>query len=61
MQHERVCQVVDILTGAGEMQVFFLRSKSCVGIKTLLQEVLNGLDIVIGRLLDFFDSLSILE
>ncbi len=58
-QHQRVGQVVDVLGGAGKVDELadLLEFVQLFGL--LLEQVLNGLDVVIGGALDFLDALCV--
>ena len=61
MQHERVGQIIDIFRCTGEVKILFVSRQILVVIEFLFQEVLDGFDIMIGRTLDFFHSLSVTD
>ena len=43
------------------MQVLLLLAKNGILVELFFQEVLDGFDVMVGRLLDFFDTFSIFE
>jgi glutathione S-transferase len=59
-QHQRVGEVVNVLGGAGEVDELGDRLELGVAGDALLEEVLDRLDVVIGRALDVLDALGIL-
>ena len=60
-QHQGVGQVIDVLAGAGEVDELAdlgqLRQLS----RLLLEQVLDGLDVVVGGALDFLDAFGVLK
>ena len=60
-KHQSVCQVVYILARAREVKVLLLRCQISIPLESLLEEVLNGLHIVICRPLNLFHPLSVLQ
>ena len=59
MQHKCIGKVVDVLTGAREVKIFFLACQGSIFLKLLLQEVLDSFDIVVGCSFNLFDALSV--
>ena len=59
VKHQSIRQIVDIFRGAGEVQILLLRLQVCIRGKSLFQEVLNCLDVMIRGTLNFFDALCI--
>ncbi len=60
-QHQGVGQVVDVLGGAGEVDEFAHRSQFRQVGDLFLEQVLDGLDVVIGGALDVLDALGLLD
>ena len=60
-QHQGVGQVVDVLAGAGEVNELadLVQFWQLGGL--LLEQVLHGLDVVVGGALDFLDALGMLD
>ncbi|MNN17230.1 hypothetical protein D3C81_1304090 [compost metagenome] len=54
-------QVVDVFTGAGEVDEFTHLGQFWQLGSLLFEQVLNGLDVVVGGALDFFHALGVLE
>jgi hypothetical protein len=60
-QHQGMGQVVDVLAGAGEVNELadVVQLRQLGGL--LLEQVLDGLDVVVGGALDFLDALGVLK
>src|SRR5690606_7363055 len=60
-QHQGVGQVVDVLAGAGEVNELadLVQLRQFGGL--LLEQVLDGLDVMVGGALDFLDTLGVLD
>ncbi|MNM73172.1 hypothetical protein D3C81_848900 [compost metagenome] len=60
-QHQGVGQVVDVLAGAGEVDEFADLGQFRQLSGLLFEQVLDGLDVVVGGALDLFDALGVLQ
>lgn len=58
-QHQRVGQVVDVLAGAGEVDELADVGQLRQLCSLLLEQVLDGLDVVVGGAFDFLDALGV--
>ena len=61
MQHQRICQVVDVLTCAGKVNEFLVPCELWVLIEFLFQEIFHCLHIMIRGRLYGLDALGILQ
>mmetsp|Transcript_7277 Transcript_7277/g.17738 ORF Transcript_7277/g.17738 Transcript_7277/m.17738 type:complete len:294 (+) Transcript_7277:491-1372(+) len=60
-EHERVGEVVDVLAGAGEVQELGDGPQLLAVLDPLLQEVFDGLHVVLGHALDLLHALAVRE
>ena len=60
LEGQRLCTIIDVLRGETEVDKLQHRTKLIITYP-LLDEVLNGLDVVVGRPLDLLHTLSVLK
>jgi hypothetical protein len=61
LAHQRIGEVVDVLAGAGEMHELEPRLPGCVRAQFPLDQVLDGLDVVIGLALECLDRRGVVR
>ena len=59
VKHQSVCQIIDIFRCAREVKILLLSRQVLIRLEPLLQEVLDGLDVVVRRALDVLDALRV--
>ena len=55
LKHQSVRQIIDVLAGACKVGELKNLVQLCVLAEVVLEHIFNGLDIMVGRLLDIFD------